>query len=334
MSHKSRQGNGKTPRFRDLAAGGGINMLQKKFINEEGFSSAFVVLFIVTLGLLGLGATMVLQNEGAAVGDQYTIRTADYAAESAVYFALERARMGFSDEAGTLTANGLACTYENESAGLYVNVTAHAQSAEDDIVSTISVVSRILALSDIPYWLADTPSGPKRIYNEDGDLDPDLEFTEMDSVPTMDLDYYWNIADEQEANQINVQNDYPTGATDFWKAPGEPWVTYVKGSMTLAKDVTLYGIVIVEGDVILKKGMNVVGVLYLPTGGTIIKTRENTWDEINVTGGIIVNGESQHRGNNWFNVYHDKSYLEAFYDNYAGGVEPIVTSIKSWSYNG
>lgn len=308
-------------------------MFLKKIGEEAGFSAAFVVLFIVTLGLLAMGATVLLQNEAVAIGDQYTIRTADYAAESTVYYALERARLGFEDEEGDVTVNGIPCTYENEGMGYYVQITSHAQTQNEEISSTISVVSRILDLSDIPYWLADTPSGPHRIYNEDGDEDPDLEFTEMDSVPTVDLDYYWNVADVQQSSKINLKNDWPVGATDFWKAPGEPWVVYVKGDLTVAKDVNLYGIIIVEGDVILKKGMTINGVLYLPTGGSVIKTRENTWDSVVVTGGIIVNGESQHRGNNWFDVYHNKSYLSAFYDQYVGGMEPIVTQIKSWSYD-
>jgi len=299
--------------------------------SEKGFSAAFMVLLIATMGLLGVGATMILQNEAIAIGDQYTVRYADYAAESAFYYALGRAKAGNTVETESVTINGIVCTYDNSEVGGAIQIITSAPTDNDEISSSITASARIMPISQIPLWTADDAEGIFRIYDNGGTRDDGLCQTDADSVPQFNTAYFWANADEQHATAVTVNSDFPSGATDFWQAPGIPWITYVRGDLTVRQEVDLYGIFIVQGDITIRKGVDIHGVVYQPDAGSEFKINLGLYS-YDIDGGLIINGDLNHNGLSYLDIRHDQNYMNAFYTQYAHATEPSLTRIESWTY--
>ena len=77
-------------------------MMKKKDNNQErGFVSAFFLIFLVTLGLMGAGGYVLMSSEAKNTTNQFLVLQADYAANGAAYYAIERVSDGYR--------NGFSC---------------------------------------------------------------------------------------------------------------------------------------------------------------------------------------------------------------------------------
>lgn len=99
-----------------------------------------------------------------------------------------------------------------------------------------------------------------------------------------------------------------------------PNVIHVDGDLHVRDDRTVYGIFIVEGDVLLDENSRVRGVLYLPNASSRIYNNDN--DDSRVTGGIVtwgtVDGE-----NDYIIVRHRPEYLRALVKSFVPNNPPI-----------
>ena len=320
-------------------------MIIQSLKREEGVFTAFFIIMMLTLALLGIGATVVLRNESRSVSDQHFLKDADYSAESAVYFAMDRVRLGYEDESENITINGYACEYSIQDSGTSSYIIASAQTHDDDvtsdndIVSTITVLFSLMDYSDFGFLGTKDISGVLDTYDEDGNPDDNLQKDDLDEsdFPTIDLSYYDSLATVQGNNlsggTINWSSDYPPGATDFWLIPDSiPNVTYVRGNLNVKKFVTIYGIFIVEGDYMLYQGSTVNGIIYQPNADWN-KYRSGSGKDCTINGGVITNGYPQERNKGRTGIYHMPEYLREFYEQIVG--EMIVfTDVKSWEYSG
>ena len=70
---------------------------------EEGIWSSFVILFLLTLALMGLGAHVLVRSESRNTANLIRARQADYAANGAAYYGMRRLRLGALDESTPLS---------------------------------------------------------------------------------------------------------------------------------------------------------------------------------------------------------------------------------------
>ena len=99
-----------------------------------------------------------------------------------------------------------------------------------------------------------------------------------------------------------------------------PNVIHVDGDLHVREDYIVYGIFIVEGDVLLDENARVRGVLYLPNAASKIYNNDN--DDSRVTGGIVTWGKIDGK-NDYIIVRHRPEYLRALVGNYAPNNPPI-----------
>ncbi len=151
----------------------------------------------------------------------------------------------------------------------------------------------------------------------DGNPDPSLMVANADSMPPID---YLNLIDTA-INQSHVEYDptfqpgdgYPNGS--FYASPGVPNVTHVTGDLKVNGGITVYGIFIVEGDVILNGSARVDGVIYLPNFDSEVEqitfAGGGSPEESTVNGGIIANGDISGSGNH-ITVKYNPDYMGQF----------------------
>jgi hypothetical protein len=107
---------------------------------------------------------------------------------------------------------------------------------------------------------------------------------------------------------------------DTTMTPKVPNVIYVQGDLHIRDDRTVYGIYVVEGDVLLNEDAHIKGVLYLPNASSRVYNREN--ESSQVTGGIVTWGEVDGDGYPIV-VRHKPEFLRALVSGYADNNPPI-----------
>ena len=193
-------------------------------------------------------------------------------------------------------------------------------------------------------------AGPQLVtgYDSFGYTDPDDPNYMVDTfttLPTVDQDGVRGLADfsfaqltDTELNDV-LQEDppstkAPTPQTDFWKDPPantQPWIIHVRGNLDISGNVTLYGIIFVEGDTAAVRGQSRVhGILYAPnaTVYTEIHGGGTPWAQpvmgqvICGSGGVVADG-------NHADVQLVPEYVEAF-RNLGGDVNTAELVAGSW----
>jgi hypothetical protein len=102
-------------------------------------------------------------------------------------------------------------------------------------------------------------------------------------------------------------------------------VIHVNGDLHIRDDRTVYGIYVVEGNVLLNENAKVRGVLYLPNASSRVYNREN--HNSSVVGGIVTWGEVDGEGAQIL-VRHKPEFLRKLVSNYAPDNPPI--RVLSW----
>jgi hypothetical protein len=97
-------------------------------------------------------------------------------------------------------------------------------------------------------------------------------------------------------------------------------VIHVQGDLHIRDGRTIYGIYVVDGDVMLNENAKVRGVLYLPNPSSKVYNRENATSQ--VTGGIVTWGMVDGDGYKII-VKHKPEYLNALVSKYAPDNPPL-----------
>lgn len=117
-------------------------------------------------------------------------------------------------------------------------------------------------------------------------------------------------------------NGFPNGSFyhDSTAISQTPNVIHVGGDIHVRDGRTVYGIFVVEGDVLLDEDSRIRGVLYLPNASSRIYNNDN--DDSRVTGGIVTWG-SVDGENDYIIVRHRPEYLRALVKSFAPNNPPI-----------
>jgi len=151
------------------------------------------------------------------------------------------------------------------------------------------------------------------------------------SLPTVNQDALRAFADFVFPGNLT---DEIAGVSNFWKdhpADTEPYITNVKGNLSIAGNKDLYGIIFVEGNsVTLSGSVRIHGVIYAPnaTLQTVINGGGSPGDQP-VMGQVICGTGGVHASGNHADVQLVKEYVDAF-NNYGGAIVNVAPAPGSW----
>ncbi len=196
---------------------------------------------------------------------------------------------------------------------------------------TISQVARIVpgTPADVDTNMAIVIAGDLtniNIRDEDNNLDPSLG-SDNDTPPDIMKSGLVQMSNDQGHTQLgnfSPVSGWPNG--DFYYSGDTPNVTYVTGNLSVSGGSTVYGIFVIDGNVVLNGSARVEGVLYLPNPTSTIIHGGGAPAENSVVGGIISWGDVTGTGSH-ADVQIQKTYMTSF--SYSGGTPPSVY-VVSW----
>jgi len=317
---------------------------------ENGFWTAFILIFLTTMASMGLGAALLIRNEAMSVEKQFSSLQTDYAAIAGARYALARMQLGDLEEGTTFYIGGTSVLMDssmNEDGKTVIDVYSTTTGSLDPITSHMSVLmdgpwnvedKAIFSIGNTS-WLIDVRDEDRVSndwYNFDGDAQED------DSIPVINTTALLAYAINQDASHeitvnYTIPADFPTGATDFYGSYGgyvQPHVFYVNGDLTVNHGLTAYGIYWVTGDVILNGRAKIMGVVYQGNSSSEVIFNETSGNEPRITGGVITAGRV--KGDGLFDggyVNHDRDYMKTFCDLFRQFPDaPPVLEFERWEY--
>jgi len=304
----------------------------KNFKNEKGFWSAFFLLFLVTLALMGMGASTLLRSEGDNVSNQIHALQADYAANGGAYFGIRQLAIDSLTTAQEITIGQGVVTLDTSaivgSSDILLTVMATVGEIERGVEIRIQPGSGLVDKAIFTTGHVFNVSAKDSL----GNNDPDLAVTEADSVPEIDEATLAAMSTaqghDQGAAEFNPADGYPNGS--FYQPDGiTPNVTHVLNDLKVQGGRTVYGIFVVEGDVILNGNSRVQGVIYLPNPTSMIIHGGGDPSESSITGGIVSHGDIWGTGNH-ISVTHGPEFMRAFCEHQLGPDPDTI--VISWEY--
>lgn len=310
-----------------------MNLIKK---NEKGFLSGFVMLFVVTLALMGVGGALLMNSEGTGVGTTHEAIQANYTVDSAMWLTLVALDEGVGDEMmgkvpftiGSATVTQID-TIVNVDGTITLNITAKTSK-------TIRKVQAILRAN--PGLLAITTTGNVDgvdVTDENGQDAPELIDENNDELPEVEDAYLEYMANDQgyyHNGNYTPPDGYPNGR--FYNANGSPNVTYINGNLNVALGDEVYGIFIVTGDVNIAKYAEVHGVIYTPNSSSSVELNGPAWQN-SIEGGIMsasdVDG-AYGLFNRDSNLKYNPEFVKGFME--CGGIDlPDRHETSSYTYN-
>ncbi len=276
-----------------------MKILDKK--NEKGFISGFILLFVVTLALMGVGGAILMESEGKSVGSSMEAIQTDYAAESAMWFAIQATAVdpvdtlnALIDEVpfsiGSVTITNIEPFIDEENN--FILVTAQSNKSIRNITSRIATMPGLVAVTSTKAVTNLT------VYNQDGNEDPDLIDQNEDQLPVIDTNNLQTIATNQgyvQNGNFTAPDGWPNGS--FYNANGSPNVTNITGNFDVGSWDDVFGIYVVNGNVNIAYGAQVHGIIYALNGNNTVQLNGPSGTP-SVEGGIITDGTVD--GEYWF----------------------------------
>ncbi|NQT26112.1 hypothetical protein HQ585_12210 [candidate division KSB1 bacterium] len=227
--------------------------------SQKGFLSAFVIIFVVTLGLLATGSAMLVRSESTNIGNQVAMIKAENAARGALHFA--RKFIAINGDSLTMPVLNLgdaeASMYYSQSGtqiDLYMTVTS------GPVDNSMHVEMRIAGSLSYAIYASGSVSN-QDTDDSTGTQDNSLIYQNAPSFPSVDVSGLTAVANIQGANRVNADATFTPGdgwpdATrlNFYNASGLPEVTIVTGNLLVEENKTIFGIYVVSGTVELEAG--------------------------------------------------------------------------------
>ncbi len=197
-----------------------------------------------------------------------------------------------------------------------------------DLIRTIEIITTARApLEDLAIYTTGTVTNVV-VLDEFSNPDSTLLVKNQSSLPDIDNQALTDLATSQGQVEVVAEfspvDGYPNGS--FYYSDPTANVTHVLGDLKVQGGRTVYGIFVVEGNITLRGGARVEGVLYLKNPGHTIIYGGGNSQASSVTGGIVANGDIDGTGNQI-----EATYNPAYMSNFAatanvsgqGGVEVI-----------
>ncbi|MDZ7360144.1 MAG: hypothetical protein ONB46_05380 [candidate division KSB1 bacterium] len=306
-----------------------------------GFAASFVI--------LARGKDQHLLGSVDRMVGQFTSSTAKNAAASGAYMALNRLYLTPSWRAGytnlVLGGDTLTVTVRNDSVGATpmpyrVKINSSARNGKTTNLTQVVVFDR--SFNAFAVWAKDTVISVTTL-DSLGVVDPNLRMQKAPFMPKINKDSLVTAATAQGhlSNYGWEDDDGPySGGGHFHPSHGFPNgsfyydstaisqaanVIYIQGDLHIRDNRTIYGIYVVEGNVLLNENASIKGVLYLPNPTSRVYNRESAGSQI--TGGIVTWGRVDGRGYPIV-VRHQPRFLRELVSNYAPNNPPI--RVLSW----
>lgn len=309
---------------------------------EEGFWSALIVIFLVTLGLMGLGVSVLIRSEGKSVAHHVNAVQIEYVANAGAYYGIQRLHSDSLDESEELEIGNGKVTLDTSdvegSSDVLLTITAVAGEAKKEIEVLLSAKNRLV--DKAIYTKGDVFNVTGK--DSAGNPDSDVVITKADTIPSIDIDTLKTMATNQghfiPSDSIPADSafapdtNYPESSF-YWSGGGgtTPNVTYVEGDFTVKGSRDVYGIFVVEGNVTLHGSARVFGVIYLPNPSSTLITGGGNPGESSITGGIISHGDISGTSHH-ISVQHNPEYMRAFCEHQVGE-DPSEFKVVSWVYH-
>lgn len=289
------------------------------------FSIAFTFVVVLILLILGLVSYSILTVDSRLSINFVQAIQAQYLAEAGIEYSLKRIYNGES-VADPESVSLVGGTFNVASTNLdsVVEITSTGMIANAKKVIQVTVKSRP-PISDYAIFATGEVTNVTSL-DEFGDPAPSLMIDNAESLPNIEDQNLINMAISQdhveEGVEYQPEHGYPN--FNFYFSGSTPNVTHVKGNLHVLGGRTVYGIFLVEGDIILDGSARVYGVLYMITPNHVVIHGGGSPTESTVTGGIIANGNIDGTGNH-ITVLYNPEYMGNFgyYENREGAFEVI-----------
>jgi hypothetical protein len=281
--------------------------------NEKGFWSAFVLILVITLSLMGMGAYVLMRSEGANVANRVQVLQAEYAANGAAYYGIRRLEIGAIAESHIHSIGGGQVTIDTTNSGSTIHLTVTSTAEGIQRVLRLDLTSTLL--EDMAIWTTGTVTDVD-VYDSTGTIDNSLMIDEADSLPSMDTSSLIALATSQgqaHSGSFSPPDGYPSSS--FYNSGTTPNVTYIDGDLIVDNGRTVYGIFYVTGNVEVRSSFTggigrIEGIVYLPSqSSTITMSMEGL---TSVNGGVISGGNID--GSGWLDgkIQHCPEYMRGF----------------------
>lgn len=290
--------------------------------------------FAASYGILARGKDQRLVESVDRMADRFSGYTANNAAASGAYMALNELylnpnwRTGFANLA--IDGNVFSVSVQDQNAdaalGPYkLRILSNGGNA--DAVNNAEVTVFTRQFQEFAIWAKDSVKSVTSL-DSLGNPNPDLVMKKAPFMPKIDKAALSNDAANQNylvGNDLDIEfggshfhpsSGFPNNSFyyDSTATSTVPNVIHVNGDLHIRDGRTVYGIYIVEGDVLLNENAKVRGVLYLPNPASKVYNRENASSQ--VQGGIVTWGTVDGKGYP-INVRHRPKYLHELVSNYA-----------------
>lgn len=289
--------------------------------SERGsISIAFVMFTIITLSLLCLSAIDLTVTDSRMSVNHVQRTQSQYLAEAGIEYGIALLFQGQNPPYTETVQTGagefsISITLDNI-------ITLKSTGSIDKSKKTLEVRMDAMIANTAIYSTGDISN--VTAYDEFGNLDPSL-IVQNAGVPNMSDSILISMAIGQGNVETGAQfvpsHGYPN--FNFYNTGVIPNITWVQGNLRVQGGRTIFGIFVVDGNIILNGSSRVEGVLYLRGSGTITHGGGSPTAS-SVTGGIIANGTIDGVGNNISVTYNPEYMLEM------GKFEIKTNKILSW----
>lgn len=285
--------------------------------------------FAASYGILARGKDQRLVESVDRMVDRFGGYTANNAAASGAYMALNELylnpnwRTGFANLA--IGGNVFSVSVQDQNAdaalGPYkLRILSNGGNA--DAVNNAEVTVFTRQFQEFAIWAKDSVQS---VASQDslGNPNPNLVMKQAPFMPKIDKTALvgeaaaqGHVCYEEWGSHFHPEHGFPNGSFyhDSTSASPQANVIHVNGDLHIRDGRTVYGIFIVEGDVLLNENAKVRGVLYLPNPSSQIYNRENASSQ--VQGGIVTWGDIDGKGYPIY-VRHKPQFLHELVSNYA-----------------
>lgn len=284
--------------------------------------------FATSFGILAQSKNRRMVESVDRMVERYASYTVKNASNSGAYLALNKLYLdqswdGFDD---VLSIGEDSLAVSATSAGDYINVTSVAYHSES--TDTVRVTLYNGKFSDFAVWTKDSTvtnvtikdslnNTNNALLKKNAPFMPNIDYDAMAAAATTQSHYY--------AGDLSAADDYPNNS--FYYASTTPNVTVVKGNLEVALNAEVFGIFVVDGDVVLHSDSFVRGVIYLPNAGSTV-TNVGVFDDATVRGAVVLRGEMD-GGLRGITVRHWPDYVRPFVNYYVPNNPPI--HVLAWN---
>lgn len=299
---------------------------------EEGFWSAIILVFLITLGLLGLGAYSMLRTESINLENENKFMQAEAALTAGCYYSLNSLVKGVFNstvEQTTLPVGGASVICDTTSQGnlIRLTVTSNYHGAERQAFIEFQMG---LKLRDKAIVTTDVDNGVSARDSLNRN-DPNRLVQHADSIPGIKEDSLLAWATRQGHVIAGNASDSDVG-NSFFQADGKtPNVYWITGNYTVSGKKNQGGIFVVKGNVTINGADRIKGIVYLPNPTSTIIHGGGNPNGNSIEGALVSHGAITGTGNH-ANVKHRPLYMNAFCDNFQKYGDNIEDMMTLWIY--